>query len=777
MKKIANIATAIAFAALAGSATAQISNTVYFDKYNYRQHLLNPSFMPDQRFYIGLGTVAADFGNNSIKFNDIFKNVGSGNDKRTVIFLDKALGDAGRKDFLDAIDGNLQLFATSYVDILDFGFFAGKNTFVGVSVGAKVGTNLFIPKSFFEIFLEGMDKEKGITLDAGDISADVYAYAEAGLTLAHRFNEKLTIGVTGKFLQGITSFKTDFSDLTATGSMDQWVLKGNGEVMGSYPGLVVYNDPTDENKLDAKYKKGDDDIKYSDFSGNKGFAFDIGASYKFFNKLTVSASILDLGYINFKDNVGRATMDEDFVYDGADYDINQDETDHKDNPDFKAIGDEFKSAFKAGSTDAFKQKLPVKIYAGASYDLLKIISVGVLSRTAFQYGKTFEEISLSANLHPLRMLSINGTYSLMNGEWGALGLGANLKLGFLNIFAAMDNVPLHYAKLKGDNNVMFPERLKNARVNVGLGLVFGSHERKAKKDKKKKEGADIELVDVSGQNTGGIEPDFFDADGDGVEDANDKCPDTAPGATVDDEGCPLDSDYDGVPDYLDKCPNTPRGATVDDQGCPLDSDGDGVFDDKDKCPNTPAGVQVDKNGCPFDTDEDGVPDYLDKCDNTPAGTTVDPTGCILDTDGDGVPDDDDQCPQVAGPESNHGCPVVKQEVKQLFKKALNGIEFETGKSTIVSTSYNILDDIAKTMLENKEYKLYIKGHTDNDGDKAKNLQLSKDRANEVMKYLVNKGVPASRMHSDGFGDTRPVVPNTTKANKAKNRRVEFEIEF
>ena len=58
-----------------------------------------------------------------------------------------------------------------------------------------------------------------------------------------------------------------------------------------------------------------------------------------------------------------------------------------------------------------------------------------------------------------------------------------------------------------------------------------------------------------------------------------------------------DADGDGVPDSRDRCPNTPKGAPVDADGCPLDSDGDGVPDYKDNCPGTPAGAKVDAKGC------------------------------------------------------------------------------------------------------------------------------------------------------------------------------------
>ena len=90
-----------------------------------------------------------------------------------------------------------------------------------------------------------------------------------------------------------------------------------------------------------------------------------------------------------------------------------------------------------------------------------------------------------------------------------------------------------------------------------------------------------------------------------------------------------DADGDGVPDHLDTCPDTPKGVEVDAEGCPIDSDGDGVPDYLDRCPGTPAGVEVDTNGCPVDSDGDGVPDHLDKCPGTPVGVPVDGTGCPI----------------------------------------------------------------------------------------------------------------------------------------------------
>ena len=275
----------------------------------------------------------------------------------------------------------------------------------------------------------------------------------------------------------------------------------------------------------------------------------------------------------------------------------------------------------------------------------------------------------------------------------------------------------------------------------------------------------------------------LDTDKDGVPDYLDDCPDTPEAAKgyVDKHGCPLDSDLDGVPDYLDECPDTPRQAYgfVDEKGCLLDTDGDGVPDYIDRCNDTPAGTEVDKWGCSPDSDGDGVPDFKDECPNTPVAARgmVDEKGCPIDTDGDGVPDYMDECPTIPGSKDNHGCPAIKREVKNLLKKAMQGIQFETGKSTIKKTSHPLLNQIANVFIENKDYKVEVQGHTDNVGKPEFNQDLSEKRAQAVRKYLVNAGVPEDQLTAHGYGDTMPIESNKTAAGRAKNRRVEFVISF
>jgi OmpA-OmpF porin, OOP family len=232
---------------------------------------------------------------------------------------------------------------------------------------------------------------------------------------------------------------------------------------------------------------------------------------------------------------------------------------------------------------------------------------------------------------------------------------------------------------------------------------------------------------------------------------------------------PKDRDGDGVADADDKCPDVAGVASL--MGCP-DKDGDGITDADDKCPDA-AGL-AKYGGCPIpDTDKDGVNDEEDKCIDVAGVARY--KGCpIPDTDKDGVNDEEDKCIGEAGPSSNFGCPVISQAVIDKINYAAKNIFFATGSSKLLPASFKSLSEVAKIMANDNALKLDIDGHTDNAGDAAKNQALSEARAAAVKAYLVTKGVDESKMTSAGHGSDMPAVDNKTAAGRAKNRRVELK---
>ena len=170
-----------------------------------------------------------------------------------------------------------------------------------------------------------------------------------------------------------------------------------------------------------------------------------------------------------------------------------------------------------------------------------------------------------------------------------------------------------------------------------------------------------------------------------------------------------------------------------------------------------------------DSDGDGVADHLDKCPNTPAGAKVDGAGCEIDTDADGVPDWKDKCPTEVGTAELNGCP----EMETATMKDAQNIQFEFNSSVLRTSSYASLDKVSSTMRADNNMKLQLDGHASEEGTEEYNMQLSIDRANAVKTYLVNSGVDAKRIMTNGYGETRPIASNATEQGRVANRRVEF----
>ncbi|MBK07862.1 MAG: hypothetical protein CL920_22000 [Deltaproteobacteria bacterium] len=269
-----------------------------------------------------------------------------------------------------------------------------------------------------------------------------------------------------------------------------------------------------------------------------------------------------------------------------------------------------------------------------------------------------------------------------------------------------------------------------------------------------------------------------DSDGDGLKDNVDRCPKQI-GPTFN-KGCPLtDIDKDGVTDNIDRCPKQ-KGPKEND-GCPWgDKDKDGLTDNIDKCPEK-SGPKENK-GCPWgDQDKDGLTDNIDKCPKQKG--PKENNGCPdTDRDKDGIIDRLDACPDVPGvkvatKKTKIGCPkkvlieVTKEEIKILQK-----IEFKTGSATINKRSYGIIEQVISVLKSRPKMRLRIEGHTDDVGDKTFNMNLSKKRAEAVFQFIVTRGkIDAKRLTHEGYGMNKPLVPNTSTENRAKNRRVQFNV--
>jgi len=121
-----------------------------------------------------------------------------------------------------------------------------------------------------------------------------------------------------------------------------------------------------------------------------------------------------------------------------------------------------------------------------------------------------------------------------------------------------------------------------------------------------------------------------------------------------------------------------------------------------------------------------------------------------------------------------GAPDTRNKILTEGKWVTRGILFDVNSDRIKDESYGSLKEIAGVLTENADLKVQIVGHTDSDGDDAKNLDLSKQKATSVKSTLSSEfKIDASRMETDGKGESQPVDKNDNPAGKANNRRVEF----
>lgn len=140
-----------------------------------------------------------------------------------------------------------------------------------------------------------------------------------------------------------------------------------------------------------------------------------------------------------------------------------------------------------------------------------------------------------------------------------------------------------------------------------------------------------------------------------------------------------------------------------------------------------------------------------------------------DSDGDGVNDRDDLCNTTDEDATvdDYGCD---------FTGVIDGVTFTTASADMTQAGTEALDKIITRLKENDEVKISIQAHTDNRGTAANNMELSRKRAETVVRYLVDIGsIDLGRMSAIGYGESRPRQSNRTEEGRLANRRVEIKI--
>lgn len=472
MKKTKLYTVLAAFAMCGLSASAQALRSGYFlDGYTYR-HQLNASFAPDKSFIsfpalsnlnigttgnVGLGSFLFPYGPNG----------------KLTTFMNSSIG---ADEFLGDLKDNNKINANINLTLLSAGFkgFGGFNT---IEVGLRSTTGINLPIQLFEFMKLGQTGAQTV-YNMDGIGIKSQTYGEIALGHSHQVNDKLRIGAKAKFLLAGAYADVKIDQLTATMSEDKWSLMANGEMNAALKGLIM---PTKaesgkqvENASEGTLVDWDNiDVDGPGLSGF-GMAFDLGATYKLLDNLTLSASLNDLGFIKYKNNIKARTQNKEWMFDGF-HNISVDSELGSDDPlsvesQLESMGDEledFASFHRESVGGNITSALAATLNIGAEYEMpfYRKLSVGFLSTTAIRGDYTWSEGRLSANIAPTKWFEagVNGSLSTFGASWGWI---MNFHPKGFGLFIGMDQVVGKVSKQ------YIPINNMNMNISLGMNILF-----------------------------------------------------------------------------------------------------------------------------------------------------------------------------------------------------------------------------------------------------------------------------------------------------------------
>lgn len=444
------------------SATAQSRSGYFVDNYVYN-YQLNPAFQPNSKFFLsfpGLGNLNLGV-NGSLGISDVLYPVTMNGRTQTTTFMNPQVSTS---EFLSHIKDKNRIGANIKLGILAFGFrgFGGFNTF---SINAVTNVNAHMPKAFFQLAKQGLTNT---TYDIHHLGARAEGYVEVGLGHSRNITKDLRVGATIKVLVGAGNAELHLDEAALTLGKDSWDVVTSGTFQGNMQGLSFEHEYNDVTK--REYVNGFDFDSDKLGIGGIGAAIDLGAEYTFMNDFKFSAAILDLGFINWKNNLMARTVGPDGKASNKVstnlFKFNlDDKADHSFENELDRMKDDLSYLYQLedqGDLGSTTKMIGATLNLGAEYifPLYRKLSFGALSTTRIQGAYGWTEFRVSANFNPFSALALN-----INAVTGTYGTGFGWMLNFKSFFIGMDQVSFKYSK-------QWIPLSSTARLNMGINFAF-----------------------------------------------------------------------------------------------------------------------------------------------------------------------------------------------------------------------------------------------------------------------------------------------------------------
>jgi hypothetical protein len=456
------------FAMIMAGSQAQNSQVLYFMNLP-QNHLLNPALTPSNPIYVGLPGLTGinvNVTNNFFNFSDLFTE-GMEISKENFAFLDQNFN---RDKFLDKVKDLNYFEPKASVQLLGFGMTLNDGLYVFLDIIDNARVNIVFPRDLVRLAFLGNEEFAGQTFNLSDTRADFTYYREIGIGASKNITPKFRFGAKARFLFGIAggSFQNYALNLTVNEDFTN-TLEANMALDVSGP--VNFIDEDSDGSVDD-VEVNDSDIARSLASfRNAGFGVDLGAEYSFTDRIILSASLTDLGFIRWKSDLTNLEAVSNIELSGLDFnDIYEGNATIDDL--FENMKDSLKNSIQfADEEKRFVTKLPFGLALGGKYVLNDRFSFGILSYSRINGQQIKQALTLSAHMNIRNILTTTLAYTACNHNYGNLGLGVGVRGSVAQFYFLVDRIPLSW-KRAGDSAL--PSNWSTLHTRLGINLVFGN---------------------------------------------------------------------------------------------------------------------------------------------------------------------------------------------------------------------------------------------------------------------------------------------------------------